>query len=505
MALVAAAIAAAGAYGAPVLRSAVGTNLEGLTAWSSAVPFVDVMKTSTPWISGDAKTWDNGRALDLDASGWVRSLAPGQIARKLMLREIGNRYPAGRYTVRYRGEGKLGFGFAAKVVASRPGEMILEVKPDPAGVQLIIESTSTTNPLRDIQVLLPGVRPEDAERILFNPAYLARLKGYSVLRFMDWGQTNNSPLTTWDSRPLVSDCSWATERGAPVEIMIELANRLGAHPWLTVPHRADDAYIAELARLVRERLRPDLSVYVEDSNEVWNAQFRQYAYAAQQAKALGIDNMQYHALRTRAIGEAFAAALGRGRVVTVLGAQAGNDWTASRGLDYLKGRFGSPGVDAVAIAPYLAVAPTPQQAPAFVAMGLDGFFSHVRTSVLPAIAERMALYGRLADSYGVALLAYEGGQHMVGLYGAVDDAALNALFDAFNRDPRMGELYLDYLAEWKRAGGTLFVHFDDIGRYTKWGRWGALEYVAQPRSEAPKFDALQTFIERNPPWWPNAR
>ena len=51
-------------------------------------------------------------------------------------------------------------------------------------------------------------------------------------------------------------------------------------------------------------------------------------------------------------------------------------------------------------------------------------------------------------------------------------------------DSKLAQLYLDYLAAWKDAGGELFVHFDDVSRYTKWGRWGALEYVAQPRSSA---------------------
>jgi hypothetical protein len=27
------------------------------------------------------------------------------------------------------------------------------------------------------------------------------------------------------------------------------------------------------------------------------------------------------------------------------------------------------------------------------------------------------------------------------------------------------------------------------------------KYIAQPRSESPKFDAIQTFIEKNPVWW----
>jgi len=125
----------------------------------------------------------------------------------------------------------------------------------------------------------------------------------------------------------------------------------------------------------------------------------------------------------------------------------------------------------------------------------------VRYTVLPYMAGHMESYRRFADSYGVRLLAYEGGQHMVGWGGAENIPALNCLFDRFNRDPRIKQLYLDYLADWKRAGGELFVHFSDVSRWDKWGRWGALEYAAQPRAAAPKFDALQTFMEQNPVWW----
>jgi len=88
---------AAPASGGPAfqgrLRSPIGTNLELLSYWSPQVPFVDVMKSSSEWFSGDAKDWGGGPPLDLDANGWVRSLRPGQVVRKLMLREFGDRYP----------------------------------------------------------------------------------------------------------------------------------------------------------------------------------------------------------------------------------------------------------------------------------------------------------------------------------------------------------------------------------------------------------------------------
>jgi hypothetical protein len=512
------------------LRSPIGTNLNGLSYWTTQLPFVDVMKSSSAWISGDSSAWDNGKALDLDANGWIRSLAPGQIGRRLMFREIGDRYPAGQYLVRYRGEGTMKFGFAAKVVSEKPGEMVIQVTPISAGVYLTIEQTNPANYLRDIEITMPGGicegkpfthvasaqdcssdRPylsfaDHHRTILFYPVFADRLRAYSVLRFMDWMATNNSPVRTWSERTPVSYSTWATTSGAPIEVMIALANLVGAHPWFNIPHQADDAYAESLAQLIKARLDPNLRVYVEHSNEVWNSIFKQYAYVRDQAatQTPPLDNIQYHALRSRTIGQTFKAVLGESRVVAVLGAQAASRWTAAHGLEYLKNRtgpYGSLGIDAVGIAPYFGVVADPTAAAKYTAMKLDEFFAFVRTSVLPATASQAAMYRKLANEFGLSLIAYEGGQHMVGYRGAENDAVLNELFDSFNRDQRIKGLYLDYLNGWKQAGGELFVHFNDVGRYAKSGRWGALEYVAQARETAPKFDAIQGFIEKNPVWW----
>jgi hypothetical protein len=54
------------------------------------------------------------------------------------------------------------------------------------------------------------------------------------------------------------------------------------------------------------------------------------------------------------------------------------------------------------------------------------------------------------------------------------------------------------LEEWKKAGGGMFMQFVNTSGYSKWGYWGASEYLNQPLASAPKADALQTFIRANP-------
>ena len=517
---------------APQLRSAVGTNLNSITYYSTEVPFVDIMKSASAWVSGDATTWDNGQALALDANGWVQSLAPGQIARSTLLVE---HYPAGTYLVRYKGQGTLQFGDAAAVIdgSQAPGSLLIQLTPGNVGLYMQISDTNPADYLRDIQIIMPGGICEGdpftyvadasgctgrflsfaaySRSIIFYPVFLNQLRNYSVLRFMDWMKTNGNgpnpnPVLTWTDRTPLSYRTWTKDSGAPIEVMIALANKVGAHPWFNVPHQADDTYVQNFATAVKGRLDGALGLYVEYSNEVWNAIFPQHAYAIAQGalQTPPIDGVQYHALRSRAVGKLFDNTVGLARAVTVLGAQAGNTWTATHALDYLNATFGTSamGIEAVAIAPYFAVIPDPTTAPIYDAMTLDAFFDYVSSQLMPLISQAMQNYHSVASTYGVKLISYEGGQHMVGVGGAENDATLNALFDAFNRDPRIKQTYLDYLADWKADGGHLFMHYPDISHYDKFGRWGALEYVSESRDQAPKFDALQTFITLNPVWWP---
>ena len=89
----------------------------------------------------------------------------------------------------------------------------------------------------------------------------------------------------------------------------------------------------------------------------------------------------------------------------------------------------------------------------------------------------------------------------MGIGPVMDDPHVNTLFDRANSHPKMKDVYLRYLNGWKHAGGGLFVHFTTVAPPGKFGRWGAMERLGQPRAEAPKYDALLTFIEGTPRWY----
>jgi hypothetical protein len=114
----------------------------------------------------------------------------------------------------------------------------------------------------------------------------------------------------------------------------------------------------------------------------------------------------------------------------------------------------------------------------------------------------VAAYRAAIDRYNLPVISYEGGQSFVS---NSSDEALNTLYFNVNRDPRMQTAYATYLQGWKKAGGQLFMHFHDIGAYSRYGEWGALESSMQtttPLTAAPpKWQALQNFISGNPCWW----
>jgi hypothetical protein len=111
-------------------------------------------------------------------------------------------------------------------------------------------------------------------------------------------------------------------------------------------------------------------------------------------------------------------------------------------------------------------------------------------------------YTTKLSPYKLPLLAYEGGQTFAN--GSTD--ALNALYIAANRDPRMELAYAQYFQQWKTGGGRLFVYFNDVGAESRYGSWGAIESIMQitsPLSRAPpKWQAIQAFIAGTPCWWP---
>src|SRR5690606_21220810 len=100
----------------------------------------------------------------------------------------------------------------------------------------------------------------------------------------------------------------------------------------------------------------------------------------------------------------------------------------------------------------------------------------------------------LARKFDLRLIAYEGGQHLVGVGKQANNEALEKLFAEVNRDPRMSSLYERYLELWRSAGGAEFALFTWFGESSKWGHWGIFENHAQ--KSTAKSLGIQSFLAK---------
>ncbi len=473
-----------------------GMNLSAVTDWSSEIVFVDAFKSSRPWISqATGKAWGMGGDLAFDDKGWVKKLAPGQYAEALMFVEIDGRFPTGKYVCTYEGSGEIEFHNAGKVTGKGRNRLEVDVNPDKAFLSLRLTKTDPKNPVRNI-----AVRKAEHGQARFYPDFLKRYEGFKVVRFMDWLRTNDSKQEKWAERALITDSTQGANKGVCVEYCVELANTLKVDPWFCLPHLADDDYVRQFATLVKKQLKPDRKVYVEYSNETWNGQFEQARYCARKGKELKLsDNeyegqLRYSAQRSVEIFKIFADVFGgTDRLVRVIAAHGANPWTGTTAMEW---KEAYKEADAIAIAPYWGNSfGDPKTADRVSAMSVDALLD----GCAKQIAENRAVnekYVGEAKKRNLKLITYEAGQHLAGVAGSENNEKLMALFHEANRHARMKDLYLEDLKNWQEVGGELWCAFSSVGRYTKWGSWGALEHFDQDEKTAPKFQALREYLRK---------
>lgn len=483
-------------------RPTIGTNLNGLSYYSTELPFLDAFKNSGPWVSGTKDNWNDGRKLDLDGRGCVRSLKPGQVALTMLFSEV-DKFSgtlARRYVVEYEGTGTLEYAEPAKLVEHGEHRDVIEIETGEGNATMTLTSTDPKDYLRNIRVTPEGSGAKPGE--MFNPEFLESLKGYRALRFGIWMLEGDlkEAARPWKARPTSQDARWWV-KGAPVEVMVALSNRVHADPWFSIPHAADDDYVRRFAEAIKKSLNPRLKVYLEYSNEVWNVNFPQTAYAREKGQALGLSRdpdeamYRFYAKRAVEIFSIWEQVLGQERLVRLLSFQF--DGMPEYG-DEIALSFGDTRkhVDALSIGPYFGgeLGADAQAIGRVKKMTLDELMRELETISLPYAKAQMLAHAAVARKYGLPMIAYEGGHHLAN-YSGTEAPEVEALFNAANRDPRMGAFYTRHLKNWTDAGGGLFMHELDCARCDNGGCWGAVEHLGQPRSAAPKYDALMRFIE----------
>jgi hypothetical protein len=338
----------------------------------------------------------------------------------------------------------------------------------------------------------------------YNPDLISFMDDFQVIRFMDWMETNGSSNTLWSDRNTSDYYSQTLDNGVGYEHIVNLCNTSGKNPWICVPHRANDQYISELAKLFRDSLNPGLKIYIEYSNEVWNGSFTQSQYADSMGNVMGYSGnsweqgWQYYAKRTADVMRIFENEFqDNSRLVKVISSQAANSWLTNYIIEKFEDPLYNPTqvqADAIAIAPYFggSVANDIGNAGLINSISVDDILDSLELSLSTAYAW-MDANKIVADTHNLELIAYEGGQHLVANATYYNDTAyVNKLMDA-NRHPRMEDLYCEYLNYWfdsTQAG--LFCNFSSHGVYSKYGSWGIKEFMDDTLS--PKYLGLQNCV-----------
>lgn len=509
-----------------------GTNLTGLFDWTTELPFVDLMKIArswgtqnSVWVMGGTNPF-NTNVIDYipkNAQGYPLQVPFFQAGLGLETTQIvytlwvdNEAWPAGIYVFLYDGEGTFEFVGDAVITATTPGR--LEVQVTPAVYDIIILkilSTNPANPARNFRFLMPGHEFTYATNP-FNPAWLDKVAPFTTLRFMDWGHTNNwgvdymwenfdeatdSIRVPWSQRAAYDYYTWTTNKGAPYEIMIQACNQLNKNMWICVPHNASDDYITQLATMVRDQLNPNLKVYVEYSNEIWNWMFGQTHWlnefgcvAQNQFWPEGI--VPYIQNCMDIWTSVFAGQMHR--LVRVVGVQASWQDVSNRIVFNL-----SPGsFDAFSPAGYFGLTEAGDQV--LDALGSAATVDHIVPYIIDAMEETMVWLRSqktsIGDSLNIPMLFYEGGQHVTAHPFGVTPTYAQALTD-LQRDDAMYDLYMAWFDSVRQLQNgsqpLLFMHFSLAAPLSaQYGSWGMVEYINQDTSliPAPKYRALLNSI-----------
>ena len=278
-----------------------GINLAGIVDWTTEFPFVDLFKQSRAWFVEGKEPANLGlknSGLQIDADGWVSQLPLGMVASTIISSLDNGHFPSGDYVILYEGEGEIkvpNYPYQSVKVdkSANTGRLLVNVNGQKGAFRLDIIKTNPQNYIKNIRVI-----PKHLEAIYqqnpWNPDFLSRWQGVACIRFMDFMTTNNSQQVNWQDRPQPRNASYVS-KGVPLELMIDLANRLNTEPWFCLPHQANNDYIKQFASTVKSNLNQHLRAWVEYSNEVWNGGFEQNAYATKQGLRLKLAQQAWEA------------------------------------------------------------------------------------------------------------------------------------------------------------------------------------------------------------------
>ena len=502
-----------------------GTNLSGLFDWSTELPFVDLMKNAREWYSKDSGNpndpWNSEQVskLKFRPDGYPEEI-PQRIPNLAYPQEVAtiwavtDGWPSGTYTVLYDGDGQITFrGSIQNVRQTGPGRMLFDLlQPKGGQVELRIRRSVKQNPIRNIRVLMPGFE-SSYQKQPFNPRWLRLVKAFHLVRFMDWGQTNNwSQVKPWDwentapvewaNRAKMDYYTWATPKGIPYEMMIKLMNDHDLDGWVCIPHLASNSYAEEMGRYFAQNLKSNRKLIIEYSNETWNWMFGQTNWLNKRGNQVTPWPERIVPFIQGAL-ESFTRGFGgsSSRLIRVVGLQTGWLDVSKRVVRSMK----PWSFDAIAPAWYFGLS---EQADA----ELDRLGSRATVQDVARLVREswnneknwiLAVRETIARPLKIPMIFYEGGQHVTAHPFGEEPSYADALLK-IQRSQLMFDLYrewLVWLAGLRNSGEPLLtiVHFTLVNALSaRFGSFGLMETLDQDLSKipAPKWEALKPLMKK---------
>ena len=356
-----------------------------------------------------------------------------------------------------------------------------------SGLVLTIVQSDPNDHVRNIHMIRPDLNGgtswvDNFETCPFNPQWFEDHRLFKNLRFMDWNNVNSSGIVHWEDRitptrlrandHLLEEApytngGWIDANHIPYEFQIHAVNVLECDYWLTVPARANEDYVRNLAQLCKDLLKPNITVYVEWANETWNTMFvglHSTDFVRDNYNSNVSDLFEAHAYMATRNTRIFREVLGADRVVGIVSGQMGNSGVGSNIIDALGRSHVNPhnvAMDAYAVTGYF---------------GTTGRNPN-HSSAAKANANRL----------NAKLLMYEGGTEGGRNPGPMYDLYRRTL-DDFNSDG--------------------FVNFNAFVAVAGWmdvfGDWGHMQYVNQPLEDAFKYRAMWDYAVGKGQFDPNA-
>lgn len=516
-------------------KNLLGMNTWFLNDWDGSLAFVDAMKHARPW--QDAEDWHKPVA-GTDALGWPTSDASTVVFTGT---------PAqlnGTYKLVFNGQADVGLLWANGSVGNKrydrasnttTADVTLSLTGSKAVTGGLVLSQTRRTPtsasntgFTNLRLYRPGYASDGSA--VFTKPFLNAMGKVRVVRMMDWSFTNDNLTRQWAQRmtPLRMNQegpsyagpgggTWdKSSLGIALEYQIALCNTLRADCWINIPVVADDDYVRNMALALRygtdgtrpygseqahpvfAPLAPDLRLYVEYANEIWNSAggfncfqvIQDIAGSLPEGHALqtpATNNSwfkmwRYPAWRVATASDIFRGVFGdaamMSRVRPVLMTQQGNAQnTLSEALTWLDA-YGQRQSPARSVASWLYGA------------GGSGYYQPAKTPANktdrnaffapgnfppPGMVRGIGLDAVWAANYGLRRIAYEGGPSLDNY----PDAAAAAL----NLDARLQPAMVATHDAWSAQGGELLVYYALRGP-AQWEFTPDLANLSSPKMQA---------------------